>query len=48
MKRTEAYVFTVGFLLLVVAVATVSWQLALGVLGFGLMASVIDPPRVRR
>ena len=48
MKRAEAAVFTVGFLLLVIAVATVSWQLGLGVLGFGLMASVVDPPRVRR
>lgn len=48
MKRPEAAVFAGGFALLVVAVATVSWQFALGLLGIGLMVSVFDLPRVRR
>ena len=48
MRRDEAAVVTIGFLIVVVALATVSWQLAAALFGLGLMASVINRPRVRR
>lgn len=47
MNRLEVSVLGIGFTLLCVAVAAVDWRIGLAVFGLGLMASVIDQPRVR-